>query len=541
MDDPQSRSIESIQRLLAELDYPTLTVLLYARAHCNEPLPIDLVCEVISRADTLPASFVLFLIADGDRVGAVVNMLETDAFPHDAIGMMFTAAFVLAADKLDVSHKSRPHLAMGVRVLARACLELPPSDLRTHIITAFQLVAAQLEDAILTGMLPSTISSAPPADIMAAQHFLQLSREELLLLPRLYERNPHPSARKLEEIVTFAPIPPRNAPCWCQSGKKFKRCHGADERPTRSREELAARSHRTLTASEVQTWPLRDLATMRFHQFSDESLAAAIDRLLKYRAWDITERALDALDSREHLGGKARDQLRNLLVSRAVQCRRWDLVAKHAKKFCSPRFSKMKANVELLMPVIERAPDAIDHLLRFAERAVHAPKGSVNGGIALLLHAMPALGILLLRAEFASGTVETERDEFIALDQARVRIGLPPGDPAEAMFNQWQEAKTRAREAEAQARRMAEAQAENEALCRQLSEANRQNRDLLRRIDDLERQLREQIAAPIVVEAVPDPAELRALRAKIEQLQGIVRDKNLELVKLRRAIGPARS
>lgn len=529
--DPEARSIETIQRHLAQLRYPTAAVCLLARARCNESVPIDLVCEVIARADTLSLAFTLFLIADGDRVAAIVDMIETDAFPHDAIGMMLTAGFVLAADKLDGSHNSRPRLAAGVRVFASACLDLPPSTVRTHIITAFQLVATQLEDSILAAMLPSEPSGPLPVDIVSVQQLMRLSRVQILGLPAPSGDSWLPAVQKVEDTITCAPVLGRNAPCWCQSGKKFKRCHGADERPTRS---VEPRSHRTLTVPEVQSWPLADLATMRFHQLGDEQLAAAIDRLVKHRAWEIAERALDELTSREHLAREARDRVRYLLFARALHCRRWDLVANHVKRFISPRFSRMKTTVAMLSPVIERAPDAIDHLLRFVERVVHDPEGTADGGLTLVLHAMPALGILLFRAGIASGAVEAERDDFIAIDQARVRLGLLPGDPAEAMFDQWQAAKAKARDDQAHARAMSEVKVENDALRAQLSDVNRQNRDLIRRIDDLERRLRERPVESAPAEAIPDPAELRALRARIDQLQEIVRDKNLELAELRR-------
>ena len=537
MHDPQGRSIEQIQQALARLEYPLAELLLYTRARCNESVPIDLVCEVITRANMLTIPFLLFLLADGDRVAAVVHMIETDAFPSDAIGLIFTAAFVVAADQLDASHRSRPRLAAGVRVLARALIDLPPSAIRTHVVAAFQLVATQLDDTVLAEMMPRRDSGALPPELAIAQRRMTLSREQLVALPTLYDDSWAPIARQLEDIATFAPMLSRSALCWCQSGKKYKRCHGGDERPTGPRESFEARNHRTFTVFDVQTFPLNELARVRFHQLGDEPLANAFERLVKYRAWDLAERALDALASREHLGRDVVDHIRRHLVSRATQCCRWDLVAKHVKKLRSPRFAWMKENVDLLIPVVERAPNAIDQLLRFAERVVHTPKGAADECVALLLHGMPALGILLLRAEIAVGTVEGHGGEFLALDQARVRMGLAPGDPAEAMFDQWQAAVVKARDAEAQERKLADLQAEKDTLRSQAVETHRQNRDLARRIDDLERQLREQAAeqaAQVSVQVDADPAELRAFRDKVEQLQALVRDKNLELAKLRR-------
>jgi len=531
--DPPARSIETIQQLLTELQYSTAAMRLLARARCGEPVPIDLVREVIACADTLLLPLVLFLLADGDRVAAVVDMVETDAFPHDETGIMATATFVLAAALLDDTRESHPRLATGMRVLALACLEQPPSPTRTYIITAFQFVARELKDGVLAAMLRDEISGPVAPDLLSLRGLQKLSRAQLLELPALYSSS-IPIDCKLD--TDYAPALGRNAPCWCQSGKKFKRCHGAEQRPPRSRE---TRSHRMITVAEVQTWPLGDLATMRFRQLGDEQLGAAIERLIKYRAWDVADHALDALAAREHLPRETRDHVRNCLITRAMQCRRWDLVAKHVAKFSSPRYSLMKSTVTSLLPVLARAPDAIDRLLQFAARAVDDPTRADDGGVALLLHAMPALGILLVRAEIASGAIEPKREGFIAIDQARAQLGLPPGDPVERVFEQWRAAKADARDREADARAVAEARAENDVLREQISETNRQNRELLRRVDDLERQWRERPVEPAPAEPEPDPAEIRALRARILQLQDIVRDKNLELAELRRGLRAA--
>ena len=531
--DPPARSLETIQQLLTELQYSTAAIRLLARARCGEPVPIDLVREVIACADTLLLPLVLFLLADGDRVAAVVDMIETDAFPHDETGMMATATFVFAAALLDETRESHPRLAIGLRVLAIACLDQPPSPMRTGVITAFQFLAKELQDDLLAAMLRDEISGPVAPALLTVRGLLTLSRTHLVELPALYDARSIPVDCKLD--TDYAPALGRNAPCWCQSGKKFKRCHGAEERPPSSRE---TRSHRAITVVEVQTWPLGDLATMRFRQLGDEQLGAAIERLVKYRAWDVAERALDALAAREHLSRRTRDHVRNHLITRAMQCTRWDLVAKHVAKLSSPHYALMKSTVATLLPVLARAPDAIDRLLEFAEGAANDPTRA-DGGVALLLHAMPALGLLLVRAEIASGAIEPDRETFIAIDQARAQLGLPPGDPVERLFEQWRAAKAEARDREAYARAEAEARAENDVLREQISETNRQNRELLRRVDDLERQWRERPVEPAAAEPEPDPAEIRALRAKILQLQDIVRDKNLELAELRRDLRAA--
>lgn len=142
--------------------------------------------------------------------------------------------------------------------------------------------------------------------------------------------------------------------------------------------------------------------------------------------------------------------------------------------------------------------------------------------------------MLLLRADVAAD-IDAAGRLFPAMRQARVRLGLLPDDPAETTYKQWQAARAKAGDADAQSRVIAESKAEADALRSTIADTVRQNRDLARRVEDLERQLRERpAAAPPPVELPAEPAEVRALRAKLDQLQDVVREKNLELAELRR-------
>ena len=65
------------------------------------------------------------------------------------------------------------------------------------------------------------------------------------------------------------------------------------------------------------------------------------------------------------------------------------------------------------------------------------------------------------------------------------------------------------------------------------------NRELERRLLALEEQLRRRPAAPAAATAPADPAEVRLLRAKIEDLQEMVRERNASLAELRRQLEEA--
>jgi hypothetical protein len=158
--------------------------------------------------------------------------------------------------------------------------------------------------------------------------------------------------------------------------------------------------------------------------------------------------------------------------------------------------------------------------------------GAAQGPLGIM-QTMPAIGVLLLRADVATD-LDAAADVLPAIRQMRVRLGLLPGDAAETTYTQWHAAKAKAGDVDARSRGIAEAKAEADALRGTIADTVRQNRDLARRIEDLERQLRERPTAPPPVEIPADPAELRALRARLEQLQEVVREKNLELAELRR-------
>lgn len=149
------------------------------------------------------------------------------------------------------------------------------------------------------------------------------------------------------------------------------------------------------------------------------------------------------------------------------------------------------------------------------------------------MQTMPALSVLLLRADVATD-LDAAVHLFPAIHHARVRLGLLPPDASETTYTQWQAAKAKAGDADAQSRRIAESKAEADELRSTIADTVRQNRDLARRVEELERQLRERPAAPPPVEVPADPAELRALRGKLDQLQEVLREKNLELAELRR-------
>jgi uncharacterized protein YecA (UPF0149 family) len=64
------------------------------------------------------------------------------------------------------------------------------------------------------------------ADVFEVRRALDGSAEDFLRAVRRGEVG-HETAPPVAPIVHRAPRLGRNDPCWCGSGKKFKKCHGA--------------------------------------------------------------------------------------------------------------------------------------------------------------------------------------------------------------------------------------------------------------------------------------------------------------------------
>jgi hypothetical protein len=531
--DPARRTIDAIQNSIERLDFESAAVSLLARAKRGELLPIELVSQVVPRVYNPMLAVLLVLLGDGDRGDAVATLLETDEFPEDNTG--FLVAITCTLSVVAISSRSvRPRLAVQARVLANAAGPGAPPG----IYHALHALARALNDELLARALPEVTDPAPQI-VVATEALGRLSRDQLVMtIDGVIDAD---TAHARAADAALRAQLDRNEPCWCGSGRKFKRCHAADELPTRE-----VRPAHLLTLDDVRRMVLSELAEVRFSQLGDEQLGATIQRLLKYRAWSVAERALGALVAREHLSRDARDGARLYFIVRALRGRRFELVTRHMEALQAPRFDAIRDALILAVAMIKRSPDAIDRLIAFSERAVRDRSGLLISNLGETLSPLlPAFGLLILRGAVASDVVETKRDQmFHMAEEARARLLLEPGEPSRTMYAAWKQAKLERREDAAHERRLAEASAEAERLRAAIGDANRRTREAERRADDLEQRLRDQALARPVDDEPAEPAELRALREKIDGLQAAIRDKNAELVEFRRhvsALGDASS
>jgi hypothetical protein len=546
-EDPQFRTIEAITHNVRNLNYATACEGLALRALCAEAVPIDLLAQVIPRLSMPVLSMIAFLSAEGDQVGAIANLLEQDAFPGDLVGITNAVAFAIAAFSLQTGVEHRPRILTGIRVLASATLDQPPSANREQAIITLHAAANRCSDELMTAMLPDVPGRIhPPVNISLVLQILRCSPEQRqqmarqLLTPRSEPADPEQRAnaaalaRSVVARATYEPVLGRNEPCWCKSGMKYKRCHGADGAPSPP-PRAKAKSPRNLGVVDVQMMELADLGALPVHLLPDETLAAGIERLLKYRIWDVIERALAEFTARPRLSIEVRDRVRAVVIRQAVHSQQWALALRHAEQLRGAPRHPLQTAVTELVPVVQGTPDAVERLTKLFERIVANPDEGDGSALSLLMVAMPALCLVVARAQIACDAFESDDGLFAIMNQARVKLGLAPDDPAEKTFALYRgaDAEAEARKRETSARQAAEAVADE--LRGKLGDATRQNRDLARRIEDLERQLKDRSLPVAPSEPIADPTDVRALREKIDYLQETLREKNLELAELRRA------
>jgi hypothetical protein len=187
-------------------------------------------------------------------------------------------------------------------------------------------------------------------------------------------------------------------------------------------------------------------------------------------------------------------------------------------------------------------PGALEALAAAAERVAREDRRTAEVELAFsLLRSLPALGIFVARGCLARCHPLDAETLCEVIEEARAELGLAPGDPAWDLYAQLDEDD----EPEPERGDEDDGSAELRGALRATSA----------RVDELARQLaatREELDAaragatasapppePRAADA-PDPARLRALKARVDRLEGLVREGHAERGDLRRQLAAAR-
>ncbi len=519
--DPRACDLAAVRDAIRRYEYEEALARTFARILAGQPITTELLGEVLpySCSETV-FTISLIALAEGDRARALIEAAERNRFPEDELGATMRALALHAAWILDgATHRER------ITVQAhRMATRWRGGNPEQHALAS--LIEALVRQTRI-GAAADRGEHAISNDLALLRWALTAPRQDVeQALVRAIDPNEPAPRSGLGLIPAVATAPPkvgRNEPCPCGSGKKYKKCHGAEG-------EGRAMTPGSLTAAEVSALSFRDLAGLDLAVLSDDALGAAFLRFLERPAWPLVADAMEQLAARPTISRERLDETRAIVIQTAVAARRYDIAQREFGKLGPGHDLHPVARCAIALQA--RTADALDQLWRAAELAVRDESFAHDFELAMILiHLIPALGLLVARGCY----VEDEwAAEVLAnlTDEARAYLGLAAGDRTRRIQAAVRDEEAHAAELEAAGARTADLRT---ALDRSLD----RNRELERRVHELEDQLRQRPAAPTEIAAPPDPGEVRALRARIEDLQEMVRERNAKLALARRKLEEA--
>ncbi len=516
--DPRACDLAAVRGAIRRYEYEEALARTFARILVGQPITIELMAEVLpySCSETI-FTISLIALAEGDRARALVEAAERNRFSEDELGATMRALALHAAWILD-GGTYRERIAVQAHRMAMRWRGGNPEQI------ALSGLIEALVRATRTGAVADRGEHAISHDLALLQWALTSPRQDIeQALVRAVDPNEPEPKTGLGLIPAVATAPPkagRNEPCPCGSGKKYKKCHGAEG-------EGRTLTPASLSAADVRGLAFRDVAGLELAALSDDALAAAFLRFLERPAWPLVADAMEQLATRPAVTRERLDETRAVVIQTAVAARRYDIAQREFAKL-DPGHS-LHPVARCAIALQSRAADALDHLWRAADLAVRDESFAHDFELALILiHLIPALGLLVARGCLVE-------DDWMAevlanlTDEARAYLGLAAGDRTRRIQAAVRQEKSHATELEAANSRAADLRAA-------LDRSQDRNRELERRVHDLEEQLRHRPAAPAEIAAPPDPSEVRSLRAKIEDLQEMIRERNASLALARRQL-----
>ncbi len=343
----------------------------------------------------------------------------------------------------------------------------------------------------------------------------------------------------------------RNEPCDCGSGKKYKKCCAkkAGERVRLSpvagltMREYRQRLHEYLDAETLMRRHPADLALLPFDELSVEQLDAVFQVFLECERMELAEEILERLCARESVTDEDRDNVRAFFLSFAHDWGHEALVARHVPRFVDP--ARVPAYLQLGHSI--RNPDEQTLALIEAECRRYVVDGEVSAFDAAyeLLLAYPALGVLVARGSLDVAYVQESWTLLEEIEAARDRLGAPPNDPFWSVYDGMlsDQKLARASDEEKEALRAeverarveaAEARAQAHLLVRDLGLYERELAELEARATEAEARAEARSSIADVAEEAQQASAAKALRRKIRELEGRIREGQRERADLRR-------
>jgi len=484
-----------------------------------------------------PLTFVALVaaLAPDERAPALVEALEQGHLSSDRDAL----ACVLATLALPPGEPPPPRLLRQTRLTLGDAARRGSYELHL-MLTVATLHGDEASVRFVVDHLDVAARGEHPDEQALALPRMWLTASALDVLPE--GAAPTPSA-PLPSAAPSRPRVGRNDPCWCGSGKKYKRCHlgrGSDAPPRAPTTEppppLPSRAHVPVapTAEEVFGISLPTLMRVDLDRLDGAALAAAARRFAAFGCDDRVDGVLGLLHARGDagLGAAATEQVERLIGVGAVAAAR-DLLA---RGWCP---DGERERLEELLAIAHGPTGYVARLESWARRALEGGDAALDLVGALEAQA-PALALLVARNAIDTGEPDVDRVAGGKVLELRARLGRSLFDRGLARALEAQALRgaggraasdgdglSRAQgEVDRLAAEIAEQQAKARALARELAE-QRAERERAERISQRAREQRDALAAA----AAARDGERRGapdLKAKLAAVEATLRERNAQ-------------
>jgi len=519
--------------------------LMMAAAATDYPPTTRQVGRVLPLVDSSEHVPVLVGCASGDRIAMLLDAVEEGRMSAQRDALALFLAVELLGDS-----PPPPRLLTHMRLVSRHC---PDVESRLHL----GLAAREIQDPGVRDVLKGCMSlaSGPGAEDLARRMRDLLCGPPVRVLP----------SRQEPKVVTgFTVRRPaekvgRNAPCPCGSGKKYKRCcqkkdaaRLSDPSPVAglTMTEYLTRAGEFMSLDEFRRLPPREARSLDLESLPTMHLIAAVRRFSAFCFWPEAEESMDILAQRDDLPCNA-DGYREDLIGAALDVRAIDVARRQAEALEEPAelFSMYRLGIE----IADGETGALMKVEAAARRSLGEDSDDPFNVPYALLPSYPALGIFTARA-----CLDTERDldsEMIleAIEEARDRLGLPPGDPAAERHERLADQRY---DEMLEAARAQSLSAENESLLLEVDELRRRLDESAETLRAQERSLQRATARLAEAEEEtnrpgggsrpatgPGPSsdqEYEALGRKVKDLQALIRRSNKDRAAQRKQLAALR-
>ncbi len=508
-------------RLLDAGEIDEATALLLAMLHAGRPPSTAEVGRLLPELDDETIFAVLAGRADGDRLAMLVELLEADAMGDDNDAL----ALFMAADL--VGNEAPPPKDL-VRLLER----------RLNRVIHSASAIARVDDAAVLLLRDDPKGPSEAATKLRAALEKQRTAPLLEVIPeRLEQHVPILPARAGPKVG-------RNDLCPCGSGQKFKKCHALKPEelaPQQSPREQLRAATRVLSPEQVAELRVQDLVRLELTELRTSPLIEALYRFVDLRRWDRAERALTVLAERKDLPEKSTiDDYRLDVMHYAID---GDRVAVAERQLALVKDKSLVfPSDEIELELLKQPSELLQKLNALADTGLLYPQHEYLSELAfLLLRRAPSLGIVAARGALSRERLSDAQALLQSVRAVRKQLSIKGTEPAEDLYRLYakdpdaRRTERLARTAAFRDRKQAEAKA---------TEFRRQLEDATGRIEALQKQLEvakvEVAAAPSSPDGGGRPARdveaEKRLRAKVEELKGLIAEGNRERAELRHAL-----